>query len=170
MSTVVLRTLSGAGRSIASKRRRSFAEAAAGSGERGGRRACVDTQGGEAPEHCTGPRLQTMCRVEETVAGALEERDVVAEHRAPEGREVVEEAAPARGARVVVELHVLPQHGARELPAREVTGADVHHVAVVAAEIVGIRDEAFGDELIAHLRARVRRQALHDREIEAEAA
>src|SRR5213594_1081496 len=75
-------------------------------------------------------------RVEHPITRRGEEREVVAQHRPPEAREVVKEAAAPGGPWVEVELQALPQHRAGDRRARQVTGADVGHVAVVAREDV----------------------------------
>src|SRR5262249_3521272 len=109
-------------------------------------------------------------RVEETVSEAREEGEVVAQHAAPKSGEVVEEAASPRRPQVEVELQPFPEHDPRDRLAREMAGADVRHVAVVTIETVWIRHQALRQELVAHLGAGVRRETLHDREVETQAA
>ena len=50
------------------------------------------------------------------------------------------------------------------------TRPDVRHVAVVPGEVVRVRHQPLGQQVGPHLGPRIRRQALHDREVESEPA
>src|SRR2546430_336345 len=69
-----------------------------------------------------------------------------------------------------LKVRINPEHGARDLGAGQVARAHVHHVAVVAREIVGVRHQSRGEQLRPHLGTRVGRETLHDREVEPEPA
>ena len=111
-----------------------------------------------------------MGRSEHAVPKSADEREVVPEHRGAVRRVVADESAPSHDARRPVEAEPFPHHRTGDGARVEVPCADVRHVSVVTREVVGIRHEALRQELLAHFGARIRREALHDREVEAEVA
>src|SRR5437762_4653389 len=129
-----MRSMSRSNRAPARRRRRSSGETALGRMLR--RNAATSATRSDTAVALSRPRAahkekrrsERVRRVEHPITRRSEEREVVAQHRRPEAREVVKEAAAPGGPGVEVHLQTLPQHGAGYRRARQVTGADVGDV------------------------------------------